>query len=606
MAERTRRSLIDAVTLWWRYFRYSRRARRNLLIGVGALLGFGVIWILVTGYLAAQELSKIESRLQTVRSLVASGQINEARAFARDIPAMTRHAERLTTGPAWWIASEVPYFGRPVEIARGATTAAAQLGGHAIPDLIEVIGSLNPSSLRVHGDTLRLQPLIAALPNLQGASKSVHKALADLAAVPRSSWFGPIDNRGEQFRSTLGVVSGYVDAAARAAQALPTMLGAHGKQTYFIGLQNESEMRGTGGLPGAFAIAETDNGTLKFTKFLSDKALMPAATHDIINTGLDFGSEYNSAYGASLPTLTYVDSNASPHFPYAAQIWAAMWKKVSGQQVDGVLAVDPTALSYFLGVTGPTKLPSGEVITSESVVSLTERDAYSLFPNNQERKDFLVAVLKASAHKLTSGAGSAVNLLHAVSSSSEQHRLMAWSRDPSIQTLIEQSDYAGAIPTGNRPFAGVIINNAAAGKLDYYLSRNITYLRTGCGSHRDVRVIIAFTNNAPATGLPPYVYTRLDTPPPGAKQGDTHVLLDYYATDGAQLQSITLNGKPVGAGVEHALGHPIYRLDVELPRGTTQTVTLHLDEPAGTGTPQLWQQPGVTPENFTYLNQGCS
>ena len=82
-------------------------------------------------------------------------------------------------------------------------------------------------------------------------------------------------------------------------------------------------------------------------------------------------------------------------------------------------------------------------------------------------------------------------------------------------------------------------------------------------------------------------------------------LVDLYATPGAQLQSVTLNGKRSTAAVEHDLGHPIFRFDVELPRGATQTLSVHLREPAGVGPPQIWRQPGVSPLQVQVYDQRC-
>ena len=57
------------------------------------------------------------------------------------------------------------------------------------------------------------------------------------------------------------------------------------------------------------------------------------------------------------------------------------------------------------------------------------------------------------------------------------------------------------------------------------------------------------------------------------------------------------------SGALDVLGHPVYRMDLELPRGTTQTVVLHLQEPAIQGNPVIWRQPGVTPEAVTAFAQ---
>jgi hypothetical protein len=282
-----------------------------------------------------------------------------------------------------------------------------------------------------------------------------------------------------------------------------------------------------------------------------------------------------------------------------------MWKKVSGQQVDGVLALDPTALAYFLAVTGPAKLSGGGTISASNVISLTERDEYTLFNDNIKRKRFIVSVLKAASRKVISGSGSGLSIMQAASRSATELRLLAWSSDPQVQAVLERSNFAGSIPQDKHPFAGLIVNNAAAGKLDFYLTRSITYERTGCGPTRDVLVTIKLTNNAPASGLPQYVVGRADRPPPSARPGDNHALVDFYASPGAQLNSVTLNGSASTAAVEHDLGHPIFRFDLEVPRHTTQTLALHLQEPAGTGAPRIWRQPGVTPIIVQKYDQAC-
>src|SRR6185437_9172373 len=315
------------------------------------------------------------------------------------------------------------------------------------------------------------------------------------------------------------------------------------------------------------------------------------ATDKLIDTGLDFGPGYTHAYGPSEPARSFPNSNVSPNFPYAAQIWARMWEKVSGQHLDGAIAVDPAVLGYLLGATGPVTVPTGQSVTAQNIVTLVERDEYTLFSDNNARKDFVVSILKATSNKLISGAGGATQIAKAMVTASEQQRLLVWSADPAVQKVLAATSYAGAIPNDKRPLSAVVLNNTSGGKLDFYLTRTIDYHRSGCGSSRDVLVTITLKNNAPASGLPSYVTGRLDAAPPDAKPGDYSTLLDYYATAGAQLLSVTVNNQPATAGLDTDLGHPIFRMPLELPRGRTQTIVLHLQEPAGSGTPRLWVQP---------------
>jgi hypothetical protein len=595
-----------------RYLNASGVFRRRLLWGFAGLCVLGVLWVVVTGLLARQQVTKLEDRLLVVKQLVAQGRIDDAHKAAQGIPTLSKRAHLLTTGPAWWTAAHVPWAGDPLEVMRGVATAGNRVGAHGISALLDVATQLDPTKLRSSGDTVQVAPLIKAAPTLRREATTLDAAIASMDRLPASTWFGPVDRARVGMSSQLRLITGYVDAAANVSGILPTMLGANSPQRYFVGLQNEAEMRGTGGLPGAFAIVVADKGKITFTHFLSDAALLPPGSQQV-PTGLDFGEGFNAAYGNNDPTSFIVNSNMSPHFPYAARVWAAMWQKVSGEKVDGAVAVDPTTLSYFLAVTGPVVVPQSTYVSSplpvgaDNIVSLTEKDEYALFPPNanNERKDFLVAILKAASNKLTSGSGRALELAHAMTKSSNENRLMVWSADPSIQKTIETTSYSGAVPKSSRPFGGMILNNTAAGKLDYYLARSMDYRRIGCGSTRDVVVTLKLANLAPPLGLPQYVVGRIDHHDYPVQPGDNRVLLDYYATPGAQLLSATLNDKPTTVAVLEDLGKKIFRSDMELPRGTTQTLVLHLQEPAGTGSPQIWKQPGVTPLQVKVYDQNC-
>jgi len=420
------------------------------------------------------------------------------------------------------------------------------------------------------------------------------------------TWAQTVTSSSAPRMTTLTSVGGYLDAATRAAQVLPTLLGNDGPKRYFIGLQNEAEMRGTGGLPGSFAILVANKGTVKFTHFESDVVFQVGAEH-LVDTGLNFGPEYLQTYVEANPTQRYVNSNISPNFSYAAQIWGAMWEKVSGEHVDGALALDPQVLANLLTATGPIKTAQGGVLTAENVVPLTEQQEYSIFSDNNERKQFLVDVLKDVSNYTIAGHASAASLVSALSLSSRQHRVQFWTSDAASQAIIDQTNYSGTIPGApNRTFIGMVVSNDAAGKLDYYLRRSLEYQSTGCGDSRDVAVTMQLENTAPASGLPAYVTTRLDRDHPADVQpGDNRETLDYWATAGAQLESVTVNGAVSTASVYQLDGHPIYRLNMELPHGTTSTVVLHLLEPKTIGSPIVWRQPGVIDLDTNVQVQPC-
>jgi hypothetical protein len=99
---------------------------------------------------------------------------------------------------------------------------------------------------------------------------------------------------------------------------------------------------------------------------------------------------------------------------------------------------------------------------------------------------------------------------------------------------------------------------------------------------------------------------REDNPSYPVKPGDNRLVVSYFATQGALLNDITVAGQPGVGRMGTQLGHPVYTVAVELPRGTSRTIVIHLSEPAGTGAPILLRQPLVRPLHVTLKDTVCS
>jgi hypothetical protein len=409
-----------------------------------------------------------------------------------------------------------------------------------------------------------------------------------------------IDSARTDVAAQLVALGRTIRSADLSARILPPTLGQDGPKHYFVAFQNESEARGTGGLPGAFAIVKADHGKLSFTRFESDAVLFGESAK------VDFGPAYHQLYdGAGTATL-YGNGNLSPNFPYAAQIWASMWQRKSGERVDGVIAVDPTALSYLLAVTGPATMPDHSPVSAGNVVALTQSTVYAKFAtDNDARRKFLLDVARTVSQKVLETRHDTTALVRAAGTAAGERRLLVWSADPAVQADLAQTSVSGIIPTTSAPYVGLSIVNDGGNKLDYYLDRSLTWQRTGCGSTRQSTVTITLTNNAPARGLSPYVTGRSDKHSYPIKVGDNRLEVSYLATAGALMDAVTINGKTATAAIGSEHGHPLYTIDLELPRGTSRTIVLHLSEPAGAGAPIVLRQPLVRPLTVTLDDARC-
>lgn len=589
--------------------RWLHRHRTRLL--VGALAGMplaGVGWVAVTGLLARDELLASQEALDSLRQQVTAGPSATASvgggmpvrrrsdAAVRAAAAHAARAHRLTSGPAWYSAAHVPVLGGPVRTVRGAAEATERLTRDVLPPLAHTATELTADTAQDDGH-LSLSALRHAAPGLGQAARIASDVRSTVDALPRRTWLPAVDRARARLADQLGRLVPATTDAATAARVMPSMLGEQGPRRYVVVFENTAEARGTGGLPGAFAVLTANRGRLAFESFGNDTEMAEAVA------AVDLGDEYAALHGHNAPTSTWVNSNLSPHFPYAARIWAAAWRQHKGQKVDGALALDPSALSGLLTASGPARLPDGTEVTAANVVDLTERSSYAAYPDIRERKRYFLDVARAVAQRLLGAADDPQqrrSLFAALSGQLREGRVKVWSAHPSEQRALQLRPFGGALPDTSDPFAALVVNNAAGTKLDYYLDRRLSWAPGRClPAGREVTVTVDLTNRAPDSGLPTYVTQRVDDPPYRTEPGDNRLLVSYYATKGAKLTKAALDGRPVLVNQAVERGHPLYTLDLELPAGATRTLVLHLLESASDRPPSVLRQPLVRPLRYT-------
>jgi len=170
----------------------------------------------------------------------------------------------------------------------------------------------------------------------------------------------------------------------------PQLAGIGKPQKYLLAFQNSAEARGTGGILGAYAIVIFDKGKLRVERVGTNIALK-----SLNEIPISVSEEYTQLYRSD-PAI-WQNSNLSPHFPQGARIWMALWERQYNEKLDGVMAVDPTAISYLLKATGPIFLQSKEKIDSKNVVHKVLSDAYQRFEtDNLARKDYKCYICKVS------------------------------------------------------------------------------------------------------------------------------------------------------------------------------------------------------------------
>jgi hypothetical protein len=566
-----------------------------VLLAAATLPVAAAAWIGVTGWLARSELLAAQHDLTALRASVSAAGSPAESAQERLLRSAAEHAasaHHLTTGPAWYTAARLPFLGEPLQTVRGTAEVADRLTGDVLQPLVRVVPRLSADA-HAGGIPRVLTDLESQAPAFERAARVAAEVRGDAHRLPRSTWLPAADRARAQLSDQLDRLVPQTRDVAVAARVVPSMLGGHGPRRYFLAFQNLAEARGTGGLPGAFAVLRADRGKLSFEHFGNNTEM------DGVHADVNLGAEFATQYGDNGPGSVWANSNMSPHFPYAARLWTAYWRAHTGQRLDGAFAIDPASLGLLLRATGPARMPDGTALTADNAVNLTERDSYAKYADVAARKAFFVEAARAAAGRMMHAADDPrmlPALLSAVRDVQREGRLQVWSAHAAEQRQLGSRPFGGALPDRTGPFAGLVVNNAAGSKLDYYLERSLVWAPGACTvSGRTVTVTVTLTNRAPASGLPGYVTLREDRPEYRTRPGDNRLLVSYYAGKGASLSGATLDGHQVEPipGVER--GHPVYTLDLELPRQSSRTLVLHLQEPQADGPPTILRQALVKP-----------
>lgn len=570
------------------------RHRHGLILG-GLLMLLVVIgfvgWLGVEASNAKSNLEKARDSALQAKDALLDGNSEEATKWVDVAQSKAQAARNATHSLPWTVASAVPWLGGPFEAGQQISDVVRNLAAEVLRPTADLAEIISPDRLIDRDGRADVQKLRDAAPTLSEVSEAAARLDRDAQAIRDPGYLSAIRNARNAIHEQTTDISQmlrYTDIAARVA---PSMMGADGPRTYFMGFQTNAEARGTGGLLGAFGILRFDQG-----KPTVD-ALAPNTELNKPFRPINLGPEFASQYGFANPSTDSRNSNLSSHFPYAAQIWKSMWAQQSGMEVDGVVGIDPVALSYILGAEGPVTMPDGEIITKDNVVELTESTVYNRFPTDQlARKQYLQDVASKVVQKLTAGVESPRLLLDALGRAVSEGRIAVWSALPPEQELLEQTPLAHIVPGDSAPYAGVVINNLGGNKMDYYLKRQIEYAADGCESDtRKSTVKILLTNAVPDGPLPDYVggTEGLRDVPINWPSGVNVSSVSLLSTQGTKLISAVANGQklPVFTGEER--GHPVFEVQVPVLRGQTVELSFLLTEPTSAGAPRVPIQPLV-------------
>ncbi|WP_030491270.1 DUF4012 domain-containing protein [Micromonospora chokoriensis] len=567
--------------------RRRRRARlRRALLGalvVGSLLLATGGWIGFRGWQARAHLLNAAGLARELSAQVVGGDTDRALRTLAALQEQASAARAATTDPSWQLGRRTPIAGDDLDAVAQIAVAIDELARHAFPTLLRAdLTSLVPTGGRV--DLARLTAVSAQLTE---AHESVQRTRQNLAAVPADSLVSQIRKALGDLRDEIDRLASLTTAADQGARLLPPLLGASGPRRYLLVSQNLAELRATGGMFGAYAMIEAENGKVKMGKQGSSASLgrftpavkVPAETR---------------ALWTDLPGIYPADVNLSPHFPTAATLYREMFRRKTGTTVDGVLAVDPVVLSYLLKATGPVLVPGGVPLASEKVVQTLLNDSYQRLDVKQQDDFFAASAASVFDAFFKKNVNPRV-LLSAFDRAITERRILFWSARPEEQRTFGESRMAGTLPEQDTvPTVGVFLNDGSGAKLGYYLrpTANLTVGECRSDGRRELRLRVTLRSTAPKSGLSESVLGL-------GLAGDPYTartLVSIFSPAGGAVLEARLDGAETALGSGTERRRQVATASVDIGPGVERALEVTvLTAKTGVGQAELWLTPTASP-----------
>ncbi len=477
---------------------------------------------------------------------------------ARRADDATSSADWHSHTPVWWVSQLLPVVGDDVEAVRTVSAGAHDLTDGVVLPMVEA--GLAPDQFKPEDGRIPIDPLRRAGAVLEEAARAIADVDESTGRLDTSGLLEPVKGPVEELQTLLGDAARVARAAGIAAEVLPSMLGEEGERTYLVAFQNNAEVRATGGMPGSMLELTARDGRLTLGRSVTPTEI---SRHQRVAVPKPWELELFQPryFSAARPTF-------NPDFPRDGELFAAFWANSGRPPVDGVVSVDPVALSYLLDYTGPITVGDGAELTSDNAVDVLLRDSYAELDTDEQDRFFAQAARKIFDAAIGAN-GSAADLVTALGRGIDERRVAVWSADPEEQGLLTGEDVANELPqdTG-RPEIGFYVNGDKGDKLGFYLHADVAVAPSACSSGtQSMTVDVTLRSSVPDSDLPDYVYgVRL----PGLAREAMRNRVYLYAPSGGRVDEVTIDGKVLAVTRVVHDTRPVAFATVDLGAGQTR------------------------------------
>lgn len=393
----------------------------------------------------------------------------------------------------------------------------------------------------------------------------------ELSQVDASRY--PEEFRGQPIRSVIqGAQTGLLtlnDAGPDIKLALtiiPELMGVDtGEQRYMILMENDKEIRPTGGFWTYVSTFKLNNGLLS-SDFSSNGTYNVDFTLDAIDAYYTFPT-VPDAYNRHLKVerMWARDANVSPDLPSAVDQFMLFWDLAvplnpEFKPVSGVMTINTQVLEELLDVTGPVTL-NGVEYNSESVTLELEKIASLQLAEQANRKKILGDLMEAMlVNVFESDKNLWPKLVEKGIDLANRKHIKGYMFNEDAQALLEKYNYAGEIePYTEGDYAYAVSTNLGGGKQNtWFVNKTVDHTLTKENDRYVRTTSLNFTHQPKGGEYDVFVQPYQDW-------------VRLYVPAGSELISVEGSDDITGEGIE--LDKTYFHGFIRLQPGESKTLT---------------------------------
>jgi hypothetical protein len=587
------------------------RRRRRWLGAVAAVsvvvAGLALIGAVAlrNGRAAEDALTRARSHIQQATAAARAGDlegaVNELGTGADE----AQEARALLTRQPLSAVQAMPFVGATARkgVAVADTAARSAATGERLLSAVQASGT-DLAALSLDLDSpVWLDQLVEIQRPLTDALVEMRDIRATFVQVPERTRVERIDTAGDQLLSELDQAIGLLETGADLAGVLPVLFGQGGTQRYFVGAQNPAEQRPLGGIMGAYGFLTAINGRASLSQFISVGTL----PGDLLDVDTAPSEEFLNRYGtAYLGRGSWSNVNSSPDFPSVATVIEAFAPEAVGQEIDGVIVLDPFAIQTFLRVTGPVETELG-TLRAGTVIEQVIRDAPEQFDSQGDRKAAIGIAAETVLEAFLASDADPRARFEALAEVVGDGHLLVHHTNPDVQESLSRLGVTGELlPAEPGNFAAIAFNTSES-HVDYFTHQELDlnlYLNPDGSATGTMSVTIV--NDAPTSGVPSYFIGPNVDGDSRFRAGDAVSLISLYCGPCNFTGVRSPDALELGRWYDNELGHRIANTVERAPAGDQVTVVHDFElfdlwdasGESGSVSPTLWYQPTINPTEY--------